>query len=1488
MNDNVLTTKLRGVWRREQWLHRLNGLLTFLGWAMLLLLLGVTVDWVLGLPGVVRGAMSLALLAFASREAWRLAWRRLKLFDPAHTALQTEEHFGGLESLLVTGVQFGLTQDDEGSVDLRDLTCRRAEQKIAELPTEETVRFDALRKPAARAAALITILGVIAAINTPFFAVAMGRFLTPWAAHAYPTRTQIQLADDAIVVKEGEPVAINAAITGEVPEAAVIALRTGKGEPRRRKLPITDGVCRYDVKAAFRGFGYALSAGDAVTEWQTVTVISSPKIRKARTTIQYPAYTRKAADSSEALTLNLPEGSTVRWELELDQAVRRAALACEGEAPINMTVSPDGLRVRADYVVNSSKAYHFSWVEKTQGYDFDSPRHFLQVAPDKAPRVDIISPREDLYAIVGRQIDLAYMARDDYGISKARIVYRLNNGEEHLIGLASNSIKSGAVSETDWDYRKHVKKLKVGDILRIGVEVEDHHPGTIGDGPTSGANAPGPSESGPNVTRSRMRRITFLTEEEYLAQLAKRKSRLIRKLRTIYRQERASHDVVSQLSPQSESFQQTCMLEAVRQGLVQERLAAVTDRIQFLLGDLAANKIASDADVIELQMLRQQLRGISTGPVETAAAQLSRLAQAGDGELLDASVAARYINVASRKIASLVLQLGVNYATEVLARELQTVIQIQSALRLDTLDAQNGAGGVPTDALAEQQKILGGELTQLFTELLEDPDYSGSAMAALRLSRIVKDLRVAGVETDMARASALIKAKDYAGAVGLQEELLDTLKGTIYRLKAGAELVALRKARQQIESVLMQQQGLNARASGSKADFAKESSDLHKAQLALYRELRTVVLPKIPIPTQSMFDPEFPGDVEPQALFGSALTALNQAATAIAGKQQQTAVDHQTRAVAGMTQLVGVIEQRKKELLRLGDVFTLALNIDARRLKVKDIIMRQSAIQEQAEDALDAGASVVYLAEQQKQLKDEIRSLCRQIEATLEKGDFSGYAAALLEPLQLAEKAMAQSVALFSKNKAEESLEHQDVVVAQLNSCMGIMASEMGTLGKVTRIMQEGEMVRSISRIFGDVEAQQMDIVRAAKGASGEQLARLTLEQKNLAKCLTDLMGSLVGPVDNKDMLSLLEFSQSSFGASALLMQDNKAAEAAPHQTEAAELLSESHRDLDSTARRNAYIAEMVDYIYRKSADAMVIFATQKQLCFDAQNDEGITTGELLKRQETVLADAKVFGDDLFRGTRQGHFRSTARYMGSAVKLLRAGKRDEAIVPMYRAEVAILVERLEFELLMRTLPTIPGRRESQVRDEVKLLLGVLDVVNLQKELTRSFWLAQAEERKELAQAQAELATTLKALVQRSGDHAFLQSAHTRLHQVVSSPGDAAKTDIYTAQREAESFMHGFILQYAGGYIHLFRGTGKKKSPYAELPDDIVMFDTMKKLDKFNVFRKIAVEGDEPENQESEWDVLGRRDRSSLNENFARELPLEYRELLQNYYERLAK
>jgi len=72
------------------------------------------------------------------------------------------------------------------------------------------------------------------------------------------------------------------------------------------------------------------------------------------------------------------------------------------------------------------------------------------------------------------------------------------------------------------------------------------------------------------------------------------------------------------------------------------------------------------------------------------------------------------------------------------------------------------------------------------------------------------------------------------------------------------------------------------------------------------------------------------------------------------------------------------------------------------------------------------------------------------------------------------------------------------------------------------------------------------------------------------------------------------------------------------------------------------------------------------------------------------------------------------------------------------------------------------------------------------------------------------------------------------------------------------------------------GDASLKPPIESLGDDLTLFSPG------------AISGSKPKGGRQEWQVLGRRDRAALNENFARELPLEYRAILKDYYERLAR
>jgi len=257
-----LDSRIRAVWQRGQMLHLAAGMLALFRRAVLVFLVAVAVDWMTDMPVAGRVVILVALLAVSLYKAWQCGWRNLRAFDATHTALQLENHHGGLESLLVSAVQFRGPGAAAGTSEaLRDRACRLAEEAAATLHPDKAVAYRGLRRPDLVALTLVLIIGVFAIVNGPFLAAGLGRIFAPWLAVEYPTYTQVYLDNGDLVVKEGDGVRLRARVSGVIPATATLTLRTGKGKPRVRSLAIEGGECEYPIEAVFTRSGPCLSRG---------------------------------------------------------------------------------------------------------------------------------------------------------------------------------------------------------------------------------------------------------------------------------------------------------------------------------------------------------------------------------------------------------------------------------------------------------------------------------------------------------------------------------------------------------------------------------------------------------------------------------------------------------------------------------------------------------------------------------------------------------------------------------------------------------------------------------------------------------------------------------------------------------------------------------------------------------------------------------------------------------------------------------------------------------------------------------------------------------------------------------------------------------------------------------------------------------------------------------------------------------------------------
>jgi hypothetical protein len=178
---------------------------------------------------------------------------------------------------------------------------------------------------------------------------------------------------------------------------------------------------------------------------------------------------------------------------------------------------------------------------------------------------------------------------------------------------------------------------------------------------------------------------------------------------------------------------------------------------------------------------------------------------------------------------------------------------------------------------------------------------------------------------------------------------------------------------------------------------------------------------------------------------------------------------------------------------------------------------------------------------------------------------------------------------------------------------------------------------------------------------------------------------------------------------------------------------------------------------------------------------------------------------------------------------------------------------------------------------------VLAVASAHKILFRDTNKAEAQELKALAQQQGELATRCQELFTVGEPHAMLETASSQLVAAATAMQSSDQDAIRRHQKAAMQTLRHFIIEQAlilETAVPLVAAVEGDPDADGEGSDGESAFAAG--------FISDFVSGEAPKDQRTGWKVRGDRNRAALNQNFARELPLEYRGLLKNYYERVAK
>ena len=163
-----------------------------------------------------------------------------------------------------------------------------------------------------------------------------------------------------------------------------------------------------------------------------------PLVADLRITYQYPTYTGLASRVVEGSTGDIValRGTHVLLEMRPLRSARQALLLLgeSGEGgDIPATVTPG--KMSAGLVVNEDNSYRV-WLSPLFGRPMREARpHRIVVEADRPPEVDIMAPADRLELAAPRPVEVGYSARDDYGLSRIELVYRVNSGPEQRTSL---------------------------------------------------------------------------------------------------------------------------------------------------------------------------------------------------------------------------------------------------------------------------------------------------------------------------------------------------------------------------------------------------------------------------------------------------------------------------------------------------------------------------------------------------------------------------------------------------------------------------------------------------------------------------------------------------------------------------------------------------------------------------------------------------------------------------------------------------------------------------------------------------------------------------------------------------------------------------------------------------------------------------------------------------------------------------------------------
>lgn len=388
----------------------------------------------------------------------------LRQWGRGATAAAIEQFFPQLGQRVRTTVQFGelpaVQVEHEGIAStlvaaLEEDTLRRA----MPLPLDAVVPWRSL----AVASLMAAVVGVgltLASTFDPQWHTAAGRVLLSDEPY-----TAITIEPKDPEVREGDDIELKVLIEGRLGKEVVFWSRRLDGEDanwkeetlHREAEDEASGVtfC-VPLRRVQHPLEFKVTTGRTSSDLHKLRVLYPLKIKTLAAVIQPPEYTGQSEIRSEGHITGLV-GSHVRLTIELDREPKTASLELASAAivrrgdepppPVQLPVTVEGSRLTAEFDLTTDQTLQV-FAEAADGMTLPENKHRVRVRQDEPPQVYFEEPAEAMEVHTLAEVLMRIRVSDDIGLSRAGIMFEVNNEEEYPLLVQDFAAAATELRET--------------------------------------------------------------------------------------------------------------------------------------------------------------------------------------------------------------------------------------------------------------------------------------------------------------------------------------------------------------------------------------------------------------------------------------------------------------------------------------------------------------------------------------------------------------------------------------------------------------------------------------------------------------------------------------------------------------------------------------------------------------------------------------------------------------------------------------------------------------------------------------------------------------------------------------------------------------------------------------------------------------------------------------------------------------------------------